>query len=118
MMEIIDESYRIWYDESASAIIFEGSLRLNGIEEYASIAQLLVDTIEQDPPIITLNLQNLKFLNSSGISLLSKFVIDTRKKKNIQMIVIGSQNIPWQTKSLKNLQRLMPSLKLEWVEIG
>jgi hypothetical protein len=31
------------------------------------------------------------------------------------MIVMGSEKIPWQAKSLKNLQRLMPSLKLELV---
>ena len=32
------------------------------------------------------------------------------------MIVRGSKAIPWQGKSLKNLQRLMPSLTLEWDE--
>jgi hypothetical protein len=114
-MEIIDENYRVWYDKSLATVIFEGSLRLNGTEEYAPIAQLLTDAIEPEPPTITLDLKELKFLNSSGISLLSKFAIDVRKKKNVQMIAIGSQETPWQTKSLKNLQRLMPSLKLEWV---
>jgi hypothetical protein len=115
MMEIIDENYRVWYDESLATVIFEGSLRLNGTEEYAPIVQLLADAIESEPPTITLNFKELKFLNSSGISMLSKFAIDVRKKKNVQMIAIGSQETPWQNKSLKNLQRLMPSLKLEWV---
>lgn len=31
------------------------------------------------------------------------------------MTIIGSDKIPWQAKSLKNLQRLMPSLKLELI---
>jgi hypothetical protein len=45
--------------------------------------------------------------------MLSKFIINVRNKKNIQMSVIGSKEISWQSKSLKNLQRLMPSLQLE-----
>jgi hypothetical protein len=40
-------------------------------------------------------------------------VIKVRQKGTIQMVVKGSKSIPWQAKSLKNLQRLMPSLQLE-----
>jgi len=45
---------------------------------------------------------------------LSKFVIKVRQKESIKIIVCGSDAIPWQRKSLKNLQRLMSSLVLEW----
>ncbi|PIG93065.1 STAS domain-containing protein [Gloeocapsopsis sp. IPPAS B-1203] len=112
-MKIEGKSYSVLYDVSTATVIFQGSLRLSGAEEYAPIEQILNSVTDQDPSIIILNLQKLEFLNSSGISMLSKFVINVRKKKNSQMIVIGSQEIPWQGKSLKNLQRLMPSLKLE-----
>jgi hypothetical protein len=112
-MEIKTEDYSVVYNTSATAVVCQGSLRLNGMEEYSSILQLLYDVVEQEPAELTLNLKDLKFLNSSGISMLSKFVIEVRKKRNIQMSVIGSKEIPWQTKSLRNLQRLMPSLKLE-----
>jgi hypothetical protein len=114
-MEIKAETYRIWYDVTTATAFFQGSLRLCGIEEYAPIEQLLNEIIEQEPTTITLNLLSLEFLNSSGINAISKFTINVRKKKNIQMIVMGSEKIPWQAKSLKNLQRLMPSLKLELV---
>lgn len=114
-MEIQAENYHIWYDIETHTVTYQGSLRLNGTEEYEPITELLESVVEQEPLIITLNLQQLHFLNSSGISMLSKFAIDVRKKKNIQMKVIGSKDIPWQTKSLKNLQRLMPSLILEWI---
>jgi len=30
------------------------------------------------------------------------------------MFVKGSKHIAWQKKSLKNLQRLMPNLELQW----
>lgn len=62
---------------------------------------------------MTIDLQKLLFLNSSGISMLSKFVISLRKKKRLQLIVLGSEEVPWQKKSLKNLQKFLPGLKLE-----
>ena len=113
-MEIKTDNYNILYDKNAQSVIFYGSLRLNGVAEYAPISELLNKVVQQEPERIILNLKNLNFLNSSGISLLSKFVINVRKQQNIQMIVMGTKDIPWQGKSLKNLQRLMPRLILEF----
>lgn len=113
-MEIKTENYNIIYDPKSSKVIFDGSLRLNGSVEYASISELLDNVAQQEPEKIVLDLTELAFLNSSGISILSKFTINIRKRKNIQMVVIGAKKNPWQGKSLKNLQRLMPSLKLEF----
>lgn len=113
-MEIKTEDYRINYDNKATTIYCQGSLRLNGMEEYAPIATLFNEIAELAPPLVILDLRKLAFLNSSGISVLSKFVIRIRQKKHVQMVVQGSQQIPWQEKSLSNLQKLMPSLKLEW----
>ncbi|HEY9794043.1 MAG TPA: hypothetical protein V6D30_00255 [Leptolyngbyaceae cyanobacterium] len=112
-MEIKAEDYTVSYDTATATVSCQGSLRLSGMEEYAPIVQLLNDVADQEPLTITLNLQKLEFLNSSGISMLSKFVLKVRQKKNIQMLVQGSKAIPWQGKSLKNLQRLMPTLELE-----
>jgi hypothetical protein len=112
-MEIKAEDYTVSYDTATATVSCQGSLRLSGMEEYAPIVQLLNDVADQEPLTITLNLQKLEFLNSSGISMLSKFVLKVRQKKNIQMLVQGSKGIPWQGKSLKNLQRLMPALELE-----
>lgn len=111
-MEIKTEEYNVYYDPANETLSCQGSLRLSGMEEYAPFVQLLNDIAEQQPPKIILNLKELEFLNSSGINVLSKFVIKIRQKGTIQMVVQGSTTIPWQGKSLKNLQRLMPSLKL------
>lgn len=113
-MEIKTENYNIVYDQMSNKVVFDGTLRLNGSQEYASISELLDLVAQQEPEKIVLDLKKLTFLNSSGISVLSKFAIKIRKRKNIQMVVIGAKKIPWQGKSLKNLQRLMPSLKLEF----
>ena len=113
MQEVVGENYRVSYDPMLAVFVFEGSLRLSSVTEYSPIADLLDGAIAQDTSTITLNLKSLEFLNSSGISMLSKFVINIRKKKTVQIIVKGSHEIPWQSKSLKNLQRLMPGLELE-----
>lgn len=113
-MKIETEHYSLVYDETNKIITCEGSLRLNGSEEYVLIMKVLNTVVDQEPSEVILNLEKLKFLNSSGISMLSKFIINVRKKKNIHMIVLGSNDIHWQKKSLKNLQRLMPSLQLEF----
>jgi len=75
---------------------------------------LLLTAVEQSPTL-TLNLQELEFLNSSGISMLSMFVVKVRDRGVTQLVLQGSNKILWQTKSLRNLQRLMPGLTLELV---
>lgn len=112
-MEIKGENYNVSYDENTCTVNFSGALRLTGLKDYGHILNLLNNTADKEPSKIILNLQELNFLNSSGISMLSKFVIGMRKRKSIQVIVLGSRQIPWQGKSLKNLQRLMPGLTLE-----
>ncbi|WP_017718870.1 slr1659 superfamily regulator [Kamptonema formosum] len=112
-MEIKSEDYSIWYEPDKATVTCQGALRLSGMDEYAPIVQLLNDAIDKHPPQLVLNLQELDFLNSSGINVLSKFVIKVRQNGNVNLVVRGSKNIPWQGKSLKNLQRLLPALQLE-----
>lgn len=113
IQEIKGEDYSIQYAPESVTVTFQGELSLSGPPEYAPIAELLDEVANGEPPTITLNLKKLGFVNSSGISMLSKFVISVRKKKTIQLLVLGSNDIPWQQKSLKNLEKLLPTLKLE-----
>jgi hypothetical protein len=110
---ITGEDYTVTYTASDSTFIFQGTLALRGPQEYEVINQLLNEIVETDPPILTIDLKALSFLNSSGISMLSKFVLGLRKKKSTQLVILGSDEMPWQGKSLKNLQKFLPSLRLE-----
>ena len=112
-MEIREQNYHVAYEPETETISFQGSLRLSGIPEYAPIVSILNEAVAKEPAVLTLNLRQLDFLNSSGITMLSKFVINVRKKNTIKIVIKGSKSIPWQSKSLKNLQRLMPTLTLE-----
>lgn len=113
-MEIKTNDFSVWYEPATANLNFQGLLRLPGIPDYEPIIQLLNDVTEQQPPKITMNLQELDFLNSSGMSVLSRFVIGLRKKKTIELVVKGSKESTWQEKTLNNWQKLMPALTLEW----
>jgi hypothetical protein len=113
IQEIQGEDYRIDYDPESVTICFQGEMSLGEPTDYAMVMQLLNEIADQNTSTMTIDLRQLYFLNSSGISTLSKFVIGMRKKTETQLIVLGSRSISWQSKSLKNLQRLLPSLKLE-----
>ena len=113
-MEIKTDDYRIWYNSETKTVNFQGLLRESEIADYQPIEQLLDKVMAQELPTITMNLKELEFLNSSGMSILSRFVIGVRKKKTTQLVVKGTKAIPWQGKSLANWQRLMPTLTLEW----
>ncbi|MDM8522590.1 hypothetical protein QUF80_04390 [Desulfococcaceae bacterium HSG8] len=112
-MEIKGEDYQVAYDPETATLICEGALRLRGASGYEDIVKLFNEVADQKPSAITLDLKGLRFLNSSGINALSKFVINVRNKKACELVIRGTNQYPWQGKSLRNFQRLMPALKLE-----
>ncbi len=113
LVEFSGEDYHVVADMTAATVTFQGRLRLRGVREYAPLVHLLNNLAEQKPSLITLDFRELSFLNSSGLDMLLKFIIRVRKLKTINVTVLLTQQHPWQTKSLKNLQRLMPNLKSE-----
>jgi hypothetical protein len=113
-MKIQAKDYCVQYDSTTATVGFQGLLLLNGAEEYLPITQLLYQLIDQYPSTVTLNLQLLRMLNSSGFQMLSKFVMKAQQYQDTQIIVKGNKNISWQTRSLRNLQRLMPSIQIEF----
>ena len=110
-MKIETESYTLESDDSNNSVQISGSLRLNGLEEYTPVLDALRAALAKGDAM-TLDLSSLEFLNSSGIAMLSKFVIEARGQEGLQLVILGSSQIPWQGKSLKNLQRLYPALEL------
>lgn len=114
MKEILSDNYSLKYEEIDQTVTFSGSFRLNGSVEYEPISTLLNEVMLQTPPppVFKLDVRQLQFLNSSGINMLSKFIISVRRQSSTSIVLAASKTIPWQAKSLQNLQKLMPALRL------
>ncbi|GAA0594078.1 slr1659 superfamily regulator [Caenispirillum bisanense] len=101
------------YDAATGTVRLSGIMRLNGMTEYAPVVALLSRSIAEHQSV-TVDLTALEFLNSSGIAVLSKFVIEARNK-SVALTIRAARAVPWQSKSLVNLQRLMPALVMDFV---
>ena len=112
-LELSDTDYSVYYDPTIATIHCEGTLRLIGTDAYVPLTELFNQVVALEPPLITLNIQGLKSLNSSGVTTLARFVIKVSKLGKSQLTILGSKKTPWQGKSLANLKRLMPSLQLK-----
>ncbi|WP_017301741.1 slr1659 superfamily regulator [Nodosilinea nodulosa] len=108
------EDYRVYYQAEVATVVMEGFLRLDGIEAYQPVMDLLLTAATGDQ--LTVDLHQLEFLNSSGISMLSMFVVRVRDRATTRLSFRGSEAILWQTRSLKNLKRLMPDLHIEMLQ--
>lgn len=111
-MNIVSADYQVHYDEASATVTCQGSFRLAG-EEYLPVLNLMLQAADARPALLTLDLRELQFLNSSGINTLSKLILHVRKHNASQVKVLGSMRFPWQEKSLINLKRLLPALTLE-----
>ncbi|MEM9512806.1 MAG: hypothetical protein AAF978_09035, partial [Cyanobacteria bacterium P01_E01_bin.48] len=100
-MDIVTKTYSVRHNPVAASVTIRGVLRLNGIAEYAPILDVLERAVAAHPERIVLDLRELNFLNSSGITMLSKFAIGLRPNQMARIQVLGSRNIAWQGKSLK-----------------
>jgi hypothetical protein len=114
MNRIENKNYQITHDPPNGYITFTGILRPFTPAEADAVTQLLSDVAACNSSIITLDLRPLQYLNSSGLNLLSRFIIKMRGQTTRKVVVKGSEHISWQKKSLKNFQSLMPRLTLEW----
>jgi hypothetical protein len=87
-------------------------LRLRDVEQYDPIDKLLDEARGSAPRALTLDLRALRFLNSAGITVLFRFVLKMRQQATSQVVVRGADGVPWQGRSLPNMEKLMPGLQL------
>lgn len=110
-MECKGPDYRVWMEPGTSVVCFQGVLRLPGVQAYQEITDLL--TRAADAPSVTLDVRALQFLNSAGINMMYKFALSLRNK-GAGLIVKGSNDVGWQSKSLRNLGRFVDSFELHF----
>ena len=109
------DEYSVEYNDGTQSVNFVGTIRLQTTEEYEPITKLLHNAHNMADPAqaVTLDFRQLRFLNSSGINIISRFVIAARKENRVNLTVLGNQDIYWQQKSLTNLQRLWSKVQIK-----
>lgn len=114
-MEIKTDKHRIRYNAEQALIICEGSLMLNGAPAYEPILDLMKQAAEQQQQELAIDIRELKFLNSSGINMMTKFVmyVSDIKMLDLKIKCIVYEKVAWQKKLAINLQRLMPELLIQ-----
>ena len=112
-MEIVNDDYAVHYNPETKTVTCSGIFRLTS-SEYAAITDILNTAADAKPDVLNVDVTGLKFLNSSGINTLSKFIIRLRKLKASQVNVKGNSEFAWQKKSLSNFKKLMAELTLEF----
>jgi len=113
-MEINGEGYDVRYDQGEATVICSGSFDLRGKEGYGEIVKLLGQVVDEGKPIMNLDLREVEFLNSSGITTLGGFIIKLRDKKVSRLCVLCSSKYTWQSRSMRGLQKLMPDMSIEF----
>lgn len=59
----------------------------------------------------TLDVAQLTFMNSSGITGLSRLVMQVRSESR-ELVIVVSDSVPWQRKTFSSLQKLYPKLQI------
>jgi hypothetical protein len=111
MQEIQDEKYNVRYQSDKGEISIQGALLLNGALAYEPLLDLLKQGTDEQATHLDIDIRELKFLNSSGINMLTKFVLYVKAKETtLQVHFQAYEHIAWQVRLLVNLKRLLPTL--------
>ncbi len=116
MIEIMkDPKYTISYDIDLASLIFSGSFILNSSTEYDPILQLLKQTADNhEPHKLVLDISGLKFMNSSGLNMVTKFIMyfNEVKKYKLKLYIKIHKKVNWQEKLCSNMSKLLESLEV------
>ena len=111
-MEVREMEAVIRFAPESATVFFSGALRLANVKAYDNVVRLMHEAAGQVDGPLVLDFKELKFLNSSGITALSLFVVGARKAGRPQLKLVGSKATAWQQKSLANFQMLWKDMVL------
>ncbi|NBV41710.1 STAS domain-containing protein [bacterium] len=109
-MSIEQEDYRISH-EANNVTVISGVLRLQSPMIYDDLFAPLHDAVSRRE-VVTLDISDVSFLNSSGITALARLIIHARNN-DIEFNILCKEEIPWQKKSIASLKRLWPRLEIK-----
>jgi hypothetical protein len=88
----------------------KGSLRLPSPNDYIKPFKVIKEKIQRTE-VYSIDVSDLQFLNSSGLTALAKLFLYALQTKT-HITIIRNKFIPWQTKSLVSLSKLWKNVKV------
>jgi hypothetical protein len=110
MEEISKDEYRVTYDAATTTVAFYGKLRLYGWAAYQPIEGLLRRAIAGEPEVVTLDVSELEFMNSTGIDMLYRFAHKVSGHAGRLAVRRSKLPIPWQRRLISTLEMMAPNL--------
>ena len=104
--------YTVNLDSEKEATI-SGKFRLSSPNSYETVFSEIKIAMEKGPKDFVLDLRNLTFLNSAGITSLARLII-TGREHNVPITIKGSDLIAWQLKTLDSLRRLWSKVTISF----
>ena len=112
-MIIKTEEYNINCSDP-NKVNIKGSMRLPSPLSYENLFEPIKNHIENATDQYVINIENLDYLNSSGLTALARILILGRSlKKPIK--ILANNNIPWQKKSLLSLEKLWDKIEVKFI---
>ena len=110
MMPVDEEEYTVEHPDQKTTVL-KGTLRLPSPTAYDPLLEEVKQGVETSSEAYTIDITELKFLNSSGLTALARiFLLARQKEKDIN--IVCSNDIPWQGKSIGSLQKLWTGISL------
>lgn len=107
------QGYRIEHPD-VTTVRLSGALRLESKEDYHRVLAVLQQTLNNcGSDRLTIDLGDLAYLNSSGVSALSIFILQARETESGPIHIVGSSAHGWQRKSLSRFGRLWDRVSVE-----
>lgn len=113
-MRLTDENgeYRVAYNADTGTVSCKGIFVLRGKDGHRPVAEFFQNVVDESPDGLTLDIRNLKFLNSSGIATIAGFIVGIKKKGAGKLMIQCSKEHSWQERSARAMSQLMPGLEL------
>lgn len=113
-MEVSGDTYYVLFDEGKSNVSFQGEIRLP-MPSYEPIRQMLSKAFA-DSEELTIDIGSLRYLNSSGITMIFTHIIKAKHEGKPKIKIIGNNNYSWQTLTLEGFKKAWEDIEIDYEE--
>jgi hypothetical protein len=113
-MEYKNKDFSLEIIPEQALATLKGVMRLPSPAMYSEGFELLAQAIFASKVTFVLRIADVPFMNSSGVTALSRVILDL-KKKSVPLKILGQKGVTWQEKTLSSLCKLHPGIQVEFL---